>query len=192
MTGSRDTPSAWVRQYATGIAAGGSILDVACGSGRHSYYFSERGYHVTAVDRDVGRLHSPDRDTVEHAHPLEIITADLETEPWPFTDRVFDGIVVTDYLHRPHFPLLAAALAPGGMLLFDTFAAGNQRFGRPRNPAFLLQPGELLDAFSATLQIVAYEHGEVATPRPAMRQRLCAIKSGPALATAGPVSLAPG
>ena len=104
------------------------------------------------------------------------LTADLETDPWPFADRGFDGIVVTNYLHRPHFPLLTATLAPGGMLLIDTFAAGNERFGRPRNPAFLLQPGELLDAFSAALRIVAYEHGAVTTPRPAIRQRLCARK----------------
>ncbi len=180
MTCVRDTPSVWVRRYAAGIAAGGSILDVACGSGRHSRYFGTRGYRVTAVDRDVERLDSLGRSAADHEHPLEIITADLETDPWPFADREFDGIVVTNYLHRPHFPLLTAALAPGGMLLIDTFAAGNERFGRPRNPAFLLQPGELLHAFSAALRIVAYEHGAITTPRLAIRQRLCARKPGQA------------
>ena len=180
MSGENDSnaPSAWVRQYAGHIVAGGTVLDIACGTGRHSLFFGERGYRVTAVDRDIGRIGSLAADAANHEHPIEIIAADLEADPWPFAGRLFDGIVVTNYLHRPHFPLLSAALAPGGVLLFETFAAGNERFGRPRNPAFLLQPDELLETFSTILRIVAYEHGELTTPRPAVRQRLCAIKPG--------------
>ena len=106
---------------------------------------------------------------------VEICAVDLETGTWPFGQRRFDGIVVTNYLHRPHSPHLAAALSENGVLIVETFGAGNERLGRPRNPDFLLRPGELLEAFAA-LQIVAYEHGEEQTPRPAIRQRLCAVR----------------
>jgi hypothetical protein len=108
---------------------------------------------------------------------IDIRELDLEAEPWPFGPEVFGTIVVTNYLHRPHFPHYVASLAEGGVLLIDTFGAGNEKLGRPRNPDFLLAPGELLAAFGDKLEIVAYEHGSEDRPRPAVRQRLCAIKA---------------
>ena len=103
------------------------------------------------------------------------IAADLEGGgPWPLGGRRFEGVVVTNYLHRPLLPRLVDSLAPGGVLIYETFARGNERFGRPSNPAFLLAPGELLEAVRGRLQIVAYEHGVVARPKPAVVQRLCA------------------
>ena len=101
--------------------------------------------------------------------------ADLENGPWPYSGRQFDAIVVTNYLHRPLLPRLLEALADGGVLIYDTFAAGNERYGRPGNPDFLLKPGELLDLTCGRLRVVAYEDLHVEIPRPAMIQRLCAI-----------------
>ena len=147
------------------------MLDVACGSGRHTRYMTTLGLRVVAVDIDISRV----TDLSAH-EAIEFIEADLENNDWPFNEHCFDGIVVTNYLHRPHFPLLIDALEDNGVLIFDTFAIGNERFGRPGNPDFLLQPGELLKAFSGALSVVAYEHGEVWEPEPAVRQRLCAVK----------------
>jgi len=147
------------------------VLDLACGGGRHSLYCTALGHPVTAVDIDTARIRAAAGD-----RPIEIIAADLEQGDWPLADRLFDGIVVVNYLHRAHFPLLCAALADDGVLLFDTFAAGNERHGRPKHPDFLLQPGELLREFGSALEIVAYEHGEVREPRLAVRQRVCAIR----------------
>jgi hypothetical protein len=101
---------------------------------------------------------------------------DLEGGPWPFEGQTFDGIVVANYLHRPLFPRLLEALAPGGVLIYETFAAGNERFGKPSNPAFLLKPGELLEAVRGHLDVIAYEALEVSEPRPAVVQRICAVK----------------
>jgi len=127
------------------------------------------GYRVVAVDVDVSRV----KDLTTNAN-VEIIEADLENGDWPFGESRFDGIVVTNYLHRPHLPSLVESLAPDGVLIYETFAKGNEKYGRPRNPAFLLEPGELLDVFAPRLTIVAYEHGVEAEPRPAVRQRICA------------------
>jgi SAM-dependent methyltransferase len=171
-------PSAWVMRWAGLIRAHGSVLDVAAGSGRHARALAARGHKVSAVDVNCSGL-ADVRATVE------VIEADLETGLWPLGKRTFDGIVVTNYLHRPHFPHLAAALNAGGVLIFETFGQGNERLGRPRNPAFLLAPGELLRAFESVLEIVAYEHGEEHAPRPAVRQRLCAVRG------AGPWRLIP-
>jgi SAM-dependent methyltransferase len=165
-------PSPWVLRWAALLAPGGTVLDVAAGHGRHARALAARGHWVTAVDLDVTGL--TDLNT---GPPVEVIAADLEGGSWPLTGREFAGIVVTNYLHRPHFPHLVTALSPGGVLIFETFGQGNEKLGRPRNPDFLLAPGELLDAFSKHLQIVAYEHGSEQAPRPAVRQRLCAIKS---------------
>jgi hypothetical protein len=109
--------------------------------------------------------------------------ADLEGGPWPYADRRFAGIVVCNYLHRPLFPRLIAALADGGVLIYETFMAGNERFGRPSNPEFLLRPDELLEVFGNQLRVVAFEQGEVVLPKPAVVQRLCAVNA------AGPVLL---
>ena len=147
------------------------MLDIAAGSGRHTNVLLDRGFRVRAVDRDVTALSTlaGPRCTVEQV--------DLETGgPWPL-ECGYDGIVVTNYLHRPLFPEIAGALAPGGGVIYETFALGNERFGRPSNPEFLLRPGELLDAF-ASLTVVAFEQGEIASPRPAVVQRIAAV-NGP-------------
>jgi len=155
-------------RWASLITPGGTVLDVAAGHGRHARALAALGHKVTAADIDVTGL--------KDAIGIEVIAADLETGVWPFPAGRFDGIVVANYLHRAHFPHLVAGLADGGVLLFETFGQGNERLGRPRNPDFLLAPGELLQAFGTCLTVVAYEHGEEQTPRPAVRQRLCAVK----------------
>lgn len=147
----------------------GPVLDVAAGGGRHTGLFLGLGHRVVAVDRDVQGLQA-------HAGgDVEIIAADLETgAPPPFAGRRFAAVIVTNYLHRPLMPALVEAVAPGGWLIYETFAVGNERFGKPSNPAFLLQPGELLDAVRGRLRVVAYEDLAVETPRPAMIQRIAA------------------
>ena len=162
-----DTPSAWVAQWATSIRPGGEVLDVACGSGRHARFLSRLGFEVVAVDRDVSSF----RDWSEG---IELIEADIEAGPWPFAGRRFDGIVVTNYLHRPLLPVLVESLEPGGVLIYETFAQGNEVFGKPSNPAFLLAPGELLEAVRGRLRVVAYEDRVVDLPRPAAVQRVTA------------------
>ena len=160
-------PSAWVQSHAGLVKPGGQVLDLAAGSGRHARYFKGLGYQITALDRDVSRL----QDLA-----AEVISADLEDgSPWPLGAREFDGIVVTNYLHRPLFLHLASALAPGGVLIYETFGIGNERFGKPSNPNFLLRPGELLEFAAAHgLQVLAYACGEVAEPKRAITQRMVA------------------
>ena len=157
-------PSDWVVRWAPQVKRG-PVLDVASGGGRHARYFADRGFPVVAVDRQPQRIEG-----------VEFVQADLEDgTPWPFAGRRFGAIVVTNYLHRPLFNSIADSLDTGGVLIYETFMAGNERFGRPSNPAFLLNPGELREAF-ASLRVVAFEEGEVARPKPAMTQRICAIK----------------
>jgi SAM-dependent methyltransferase len=169
-----DESSPWVRRWAP-LFPRGEILDLACGGGRHARLLAGLDWDILAVDRDEGALAlaaGPGITTLRH---------DLEAPgaPWPFAVGRFAGIVVTNYLHRPLLPHLAASLAPDGVLVYETFALGNEAFGKPSNPAFLLAPGELL-AFAAVhrLQVLAYEDGIVEAPRPARVQRLCA--AGPA------------
>ncbi|MCR6632961.1 MAG: class I SAM-dependent methyltransferase [Magnetospirillum sp.] len=157
--------SPWVVRFAPLARPGGAVLDVACGGGRHSRLFLARGHAVTGLDRDV---------TQTRADGAELIAADLEDgSPWPLPGRRFDAVVVTNYLWRPLFPVLTEALAEGGVLITETFAAGNERFGRPRNPDHLLARGELL-RLAAGLSVVAYEDGIVEDR--AVVQRLCAVK----------------
>lgn len=165
--------SLWIKRYAHLIPTGGTILDLAAGGGRHTRYFKTLGHKVLAVDRDTKTLADLRADS-----GIEIVELDLETPTgWRFENRHFSGIVVTNYLHRPLLPMLGPALIPGGLLLYETFALGNERFGRPSNPDFLLRPGELLDVATSTgLTVIAYEHGEVTTPRPAVIQRIAAKK----------------
>jgi SAM-dependent methyltransferase len=164
--------SPWVIRFAPLVAAGESVLDLACGSGRHLRLFHQRRHPVVGVDRDLGGV--ADLDGTDG---VTLVQADLEDGgPWPLApDQRFAGIVVTNYLHRPLFPALLDALAPGGVLIYETFAIGNARFGRPSSPAFLLGEGELLDLVRDRLRVVAFEQGEVAAPKPAVVQRICAI-----------------
>ena len=165
-------PSAWVLRFAAWVPAGGEILDLACGSGRHTRLFLARGHGVVALDRDTARLAD-----LAGTPRLEVLEADLEDgRPFPLAGRQFTGIVVTNYLYRPLFPALVAALGPGGVLIYETFAQGNERFGKPSNPDFLLKPEELLEAVRGRLRIIAYEDLIVDQPRPAAVQRLCAVR----------------
>jgi SAM-dependent methyltransferase len=164
--------SAWVLRFAALIPPGGVVLDVAAGHGRHTRALKALGFGVVAADIDVSGLVDLRKDPA-----IQVVETDLEGGDWPFAGRSFDAIVVANYLHRPHFPHYVSALNDEGALIVETFGQGNELLGRPRNPDFLLKPGELLDAFGSALQIVAYEYGVEEQPRPAVRQRLCAIKS---------------
>lgn len=167
--------SPWVRRFAAGVPAG-EVLDLACGSGRHARLFAQRGHAVVALDRDPQALAAA-------AGPgITTLAFDLEEEGarWPFDAGRFAGIVVTNYLHRPLMGELVKSLAPGGLLIYETFALGNEAYGKPSNPAFLLRPGELLElAAAGGLTVLAYEDGVTTQPKPARVQRLCA--AGPAL-----------
>jgi SAM-dependent methyltransferase len=160
-------PSPWVRDWAAWIQPGGAVLDVACGAGRHARLLAGLGFEVDAVDRDAALFAGPPPGVV-------LLQADLESAPWPYAGRRFAGIVVTNYLHRPLLPVLVDSLEPQGMLIYETFARGNERFGKPSNPAFLLEPGELLEAVRGRLRVVGYEDRVVEAPRPAALQRLAA------------------
>ena len=162
-------PSPWIVQWAGLVPAGVPVLDVAAGGGRHTRFFADRGHRVTAVDRDVSALAD---------HPdVEIVQADLEDgSPWPLPGRVFGAVVVTNYLHRPLLPELLDVLAPGGVLLYETFMEGNERFGRPSRPEFLLKDGELLELVRGRFSVVAYEARMISEPKMAMIQRIAARK----------------
>jgi SAM-dependent methyltransferase len=163
--------SSWVARFLRLVKPAGLVLDVAAGAGRHVRLLCERGFAVRAVDRNVAALR------VFAGPRCEVVETDLETgAPWPLGDG-YDGIVVTNYLCRPLPPAIARALAPGGVVIYETFAQGNERFGRPDNPDFLLRPGEVLVAF-ANLTTVAFEQGKVESPRPAVIQRIAAV-AGP-------------
>lgn len=166
--------SPWVARFADLAARGSTVLDVAAGAGRHTQLFLDRGHVVTAVDRDATALR-----TIAGA---VVVEADIESGPWPLAGRSFDLVVVTNYLWRPRYPDILGALAPGGVLLWETFMDGQQHLGRPRNPDFLLQPGELAAvAQEAGLTVLCFEQGllqdDPAAPA-AWRQRVCA--RGPA------------
>src|SRR6266496_1031800 len=166
-----DLPSRWVERFAPLLPAGGTVLDLACGRGRHARYLAARGHAVEAVDRDAQAL-----SALAGAAGVTATCADLEGGPWPYAGRRFDAVVVTNYLHRPLFGAIRDALGDGGgVLVYEMFMRGNERFAKPSTPAFLLEPGELLAAFGA-LTVVAFEQGRVDAPWPAVVQRLCAVK----------------
>ncbi|WP_211101323.1 class I SAM-dependent methyltransferase [Niveispirillum sp. SYP-B3756] len=170
--------SAWVARFTPLIGAGARVLDVACGGGRHLRHFLDRGCAVTGVDIDLRGVAD-----LEGRPWVTLRGLDLENgNPWPAELTGFDAIIVTHYLHRPLLPSLAGALRPGGFLIYETFAMGNQRHGRPSSPGFLLRNGELLGlAVAEGLQVVAFEQGEVSSPKAAVIQRLCARRpTGPA------------
>jgi len=164
-------PSPWVERFAHLVPPGARVLDVAAGRGRQARLFASRGAHVLAVDRDAAALAAS-----AHVAGVTTMVADLETGAWPLAGRTFDAIVVVHYLHRALFPQLLAALADDGVFLYETFAAGNESFGRPTNPDFLLQPGELLAAVAGRLTVVAFEQGLVAlADGHAVVQRIAAV-----------------
>src|SRR2546422_8841881 len=167
-----EAPSAWVCRWAALIRPGGRVLDVACGQGRHLRYLSSLGFAVFGVDRDEAALVA-----LRGVGGVEIHVADIEAGPWPFAPGGFDGVVVTHFLYRPLFPDLVGALRPGGVLIYETFALGNERYGRPSNPAFLLRPDELLHSLEP-LAVVAFEQGLVSEPKQAVIQRVCAVREG--------------
>ena len=167
----RNGISNWVARYAHLVGGGDRVLDLAAGSGRHTRFFADRGLGVLAVDADIGGM----KDLVEHPS-VELMQTDLEDgSPWPFADERFTAVVVCNYLHRPTLPRLAGLLADHAVLIYETFALGQQEIGRPRNPDFLLRPNELIDTFSDELTVVGYEHGLDPGPPRAVRQRLCAV-----------------
>jgi SAM-dependent methyltransferase len=166
-------PSPWVVRFAPIVREGGTVLDIASGSGRHTRFFLRRGHPVVAVDKDVSGIAdlAGDRD-------LEILEVDLEDgRPFPLSGRWFDGVIVARYLHRPLLPDLVEAVAPGGVLIYETFAKGHERYGPPRNPDFLLEWGELLEVVRGSLRVVAYEDLILDEPRPAAIQRICAVRA---------------
>ncbi|CCQ72959.1 bifunctional 2-polyprenyl-6-hydroxyphenol methylase/3-demethylubiquinol 3-O-methyltransferase UbiG [Magnetospira sp. QH-2] len=170
------TPSPWVRRHASLVPEGGPVLDLACGNGRHGRLFLELGHPVRFVDRNGDPL----ADLEDNAQ-ARILIVDLEDgSPWPLAGQRFDGIVVTNYLYRPLFPHLLDCLAPGGVLIYETFARGQEQFNRPRNPDHLLNAGELLALTAHRLQVVAYEHGlKNGRPCPGVVQRICAVNDRP-------------
>lgn len=164
------SPSPWVQRWSALLRDGASVLDVACGSGRHLRWFAQRGCRLIGVDRDAAAL--------EPLRSLgEIVVADIENGPWPFAGRRFDAVVVTNYLWRPLLPAIVESVADGGVLIYETFAAGNETVGKPSRPDFLLRPGELLQA-SAGLRVIGYEDGFLADPERYV-QRLAAVRELP-------------
>jgi SAM-dependent methyltransferase len=161
-------PSAWVQRWSHLVPTGASVLDVACGSGRHVRWFAARGCRVTGVDRDAAAL-------AGLAPIAETCVADLEGAPWPLPGRRFDAVVVTNYLWRALLPMIVASVAEGGVLIYETFSAGNASVGKPSNPLFLLQAGELLNA-AVGLRVVAYEDGFLDGPARFV-QRIVAVRA---------------
>ncbi|MCZ2406328.1 MAG: class I SAM-dependent methyltransferase [Burkholderiales bacterium] len=171
-----DAPSAWVRRWAHLVPPGAPVLDLACGAGRHLRWFRAQGHPVTGVDRDPQAVQAAAREG-------EAIAADIENGAWPLAGRQFGGVVVTNYLWRPLQPAIVQCVAPGGVLIYETFAQGQETVGRPARPEFLLQPGELLRACT-DLRTVAYEDGFVDAPARFV-QRIAAVR--PAAGAAGPL-----
>jgi len=161
------TASPWIAAWAGLVPAGATVLDVVAGKGRHTRFFAERGHPVTAVDRDVSGLPIADG--------IEIIAADLEDgSPWPLAGRTFGAVIVTNYLHRPLLPMLLDSVETGGVLLYETFMIGNERFGKPSRPEFLLRDGELLELARGRFSVIAYEARLISEPKMAMVQRIAA------------------
>ena len=188
-----ENASPWVARWSHLVPAGGSVLDVACGHGRHSKLFFEKNHSIVSVDRSSDAIESlaqwcAQRSADQHARALhepphkapELLVADIENAPWPFSGRQFDGIVVTNYLWRALLPTIVQSLAPGGLLIYETFATGNETVGKPSRPDFLLQTGELLQVCSS-LRVVAFEDGFLDAPERFV-QRIVAARSSAAVA----------
>ncbi|MCH9808413.1 MAG: class I SAM-dependent methyltransferase [Alphaproteobacteria bacterium] len=169
MTPTMPTPSPWVTRFLSGMRPGATALDVACGTGRHIKVALDRGLRVTAIDRDISKATAFAGQT-----GVELIEADLETgQAFPVPTASFDCVIVTNYLWRPILPDIIAATKSDGLLIYETFAAGNERFGRPSNPDFLLRPGELIEAVRGHMTPVCYEHLQLSDPGRIV-QRICA------------------
>ena len=162
-----EKPSAWLQRWSHLIAPGSTVLDVACGAGRHMHYLAALGHHITGVDRNPEAVAMAQRSG-------EVICADIENGPWPFDGRTFGCVVVTNYLWRPLLPTVVASVAAGGLLIYETFAAGNESVGKPSRPDFLLQTGELIKATEG-LRTVAYEDGFETSPDRFV-QRIVAVR----------------
>ncbi|MDG3066768.1 class I SAM-dependent methyltransferase [Thauera mechernichensis] len=164
-------PSPWVLRFAPLIPAGSSVLDYACGNGRHARWLASAGYEVAAVDRDSLAL-----EALRDIPGIRTRVLDLEGADWPLAGERYRGVVVTNYLYRPRFGDMLALLGQGDVLIYETFMAGNERFGKPSRADFLLQPMELIDRLEGDWTLVAFEQGEVQGARPAVVQRICAIR----------------
>ena len=163
-------PTSWVRRFLSGIPKSGRVLDVACGSGRHLRLALELGYDVVGVDRDLSGV-----SDLQGTPGVELVEADLEDgRPFPFRDQSFSGVIVTKYLWRPILPDIVGCVARDGLLIYETFAVGNERSGRPSNPDFLLRPGELIDAVRGRLVPIAFEHVTLSNPQRIV-QRIAAV-----------------
>jgi SAM-dependent methyltransferase len=175
----QQSPSPWVTRFGGLVKPAGRVLDVAAGYGRYSKWFFEQNCQVVAVDVDLVATFS-----IASTHPdVQVVNADIERGPWPLLaenglPQQFDAVVVTNYLWRPLFPVLLASLAPGGVLIYETFAAGNETVGKPSRPDFLLRQGELLE-LCKNLRVVAYEHGFLPQPDRYV-QRICALNQADA------------
>lgn len=168
-----EAPSRWLLEHAAQLPRPGRILDLACGSGRHARCLASQGFAVLAVDVDALALAG-----LAGVAGVSTAAHDLERGGWPLGDEAFAGIVVCRYLHRPLLPFIAGALAAGGVLIYETFMAGNAAYGRPSRPDFLLEPGELLSFAAAQgLEVLDFVEGFVAEPKPAMMQSICARRN---------------
>jgi SAM-dependent methyltransferase len=165
------SPSPWVVRFTPLIPAGGWVLDLACGRGRHARYLAGQGYRVKAVDQDEEALAA-----LAGIPGIETCQQNLESGEWPYFGQTFDGVVVTNYLYRPLFPRILSLLDENSVLICETFMEGNELLGKPENPAYLLRKDELLEAVRGRLNVVAFEQGRVEMPRPAMIQRMCAAR----------------
>ena len=170
--------SGWVQRWSHLIKPQGVVLDVACGRGRHARWFYDQKHALALVDISQDAIDSIAQAIPIPSHRCEAVVADIENEPWPFAGRQFDAVVVTNYLWRALMPTLLASLAPGGVLIYETFAQGNGTVGKPSRPDFLLHTGELLQVCSS-LRIVAFEEGFHAGPdgqSPRFVQRITAVR----------------
>ena len=173
---SLQAPSQWLVRFEPLLKRGARVLDVAAGSGRHSRYLTQLGHQVTALDRDASAL--------ALSGAGRTLCSDLENAEAPLQHETFDAVLVTNYLHRPLFGQIAAWLAEEGVLIYETFAVGQESFGRPQNRDFLLTPGELLRAFPQ-FQVVAYEHGIDRRGQSRCIERICAVRRAPAQELSG-------
>jgi SAM-dependent methyltransferase len=176
----QERPSRWVSRFAP-LVPQGTVLDLACGGGRHARWMAALGHTVLAVDRDIAAVNASAGDRILTLQ-FDLEADGAQSHPdWPLKPASFAGVIVTNYLHRPLMPALLQSLAPDGVLIYETFAAGNGQFGKPSNPDFLLTPGELLDIIGRqpSLRVIAFEDGYVSEPKPAMIQRICARRIDP-------------